>query len=262
MSDATTVTADDVIASIEMILGRTPSQELVNYHLGLGFKSRFDLGRYMLGTDEFNSKFSWTKRLPIFLGDRVLAYTHRGQMIYLAPSDVDLTPGILQSGTFEPHVENTIMRFVKPGATVVDLGSNVGYHTLAIASTVGDHGQVHAFEANPEVMKLLKATMVVNRFSSFSGIGRVNLYNNAVMDNAGSITLAMAPWHFGSGHAINQRTGEEYSVRVNVPAVTLDSVLVGKVGAVDLIHMDIEGSELLPLLAQKKSSPVPLISKL
>jgi hypothetical protein len=47
------VTADDVIASIEMILGRTPDQALVDYHLKLGFADRFALGKYMMSTDEF-----------------------------------------------------------------------------------------------------------------------------------------------------------------------------------------------------------------
>jgi hypothetical protein len=47
------VTADDVIASIEMILGRTPDQALVDYHLTLGFADRFALGKYMMSTDEF-----------------------------------------------------------------------------------------------------------------------------------------------------------------------------------------------------------------
>jgi hypothetical protein len=37
------VTAADVVACIEMLLGRTPERELVAYHLGLGFRDRIVL---------------------------------------------------------------------------------------------------------------------------------------------------------------------------------------------------------------------------
>src|SRR5205085_1253858 len=45
---------------------------------------------------------------PIFLGDRVLASTHRGSPIYDVPQDVDLTPLILLHGRWEPHIEQTL----------------------------------------------------------------------------------------------------------------------------------------------------------
>jgi FkbM family methyltransferase len=240
------VTADDVIASIEMILGWTPDQALVDYHLKLGFADRFALGKYMINTDESRTKFIGRLRNHTFLGDRVLAFTHRGDMIYLDPTDLDLTPGILLNGRHEPHVEHAIVASIRSGDTVIDLGANVGYHTLAIAAAVGPAGHVHAFEANPKVMRLLKATMTVNRFSDFRGTGRVNLYESAVLDGPGTITLASAPDHQGSGHVINTPLsdyGPDYSTRTVVPAVTLDAVLADSVGMVDLIHMDIEGSE-------------------
>jgi FkbM family methyltransferase len=251
------VTADDVIASIEMILGRTPDPALVDYHLKLGFVDRFALGKYMRevyeNTDEFRARFQFLGRMRnhTFLGDRVLAFTHRGDMIYLDPTDLDLTPSILLYGRHEPHVEQAIVGSIRPGDTVIDLGANVGYHTLAIAAAVGPAGRVHAFEANPKVMRLLKATMTVNGFSDFRGTGRVNLYETAVLDRSGTITLASAPDHDGSGHVINDAPssdyGPEYSTRTVVPAVTLDAVLADRVGMVDLIHMDIEGSEPLAL---------------
>lgn len=248
------VTPDEIIACIEMVLGRTPDPPLVEYHLKLGFADRFALGEYMIGTQEFQHRYiqkipglGTTGRLvPIFLGDRVLAVTHRGNAIYLIPWDVDLTPSILVHDQWELHVEKTIVGSLHPGSTVIDLGANVGYHTLAMAGTVGPGGQVHAFEANPEVMRLLKATMFIN------AMGWVRLYENAALDRPGTITLASVPGHFGSGHVVIEGAppsdyGPAYSTRVEVPAVTLDAVLGNSVTTVDLIHMDIEGSEPLAL---------------
>jgi FkbM family methyltransferase len=247
---------DDVIACIEMLLGRTPDAGLVEYHLGLQFPDRFALGEYMIRTGEFRTRYSLQsagiRPHPVFLGDRVLSFTHRGNIIYLIPTDLDLTPPILLHGTYEPHVEKAVVESLRPGDTVIDVGANVGYHTLAMANAVGSDGQVHAFEANPEVMRLLKATMFVNGFSNWKGLGRVSMYENAALDRSDTITLASAPGHYGSGHVMTGISPSSdhsagYSTRVDIPAVTLDAILADRVEKVALIHMDIEGSEPLAL---------------
>ena len=248
-STSTGVTADDIIACMEMILGRTPDPELVEHHLQRGFPDRFALGKYMINTREFQNRYAAAmpnfRPASVFLGDRILTLTHRGNIIYLAPGDNDLTPWITLYGEWEPHVENTILDMLRPGDTVIDIGANVGYHTLAMANGVGSGGQIHAFEANPEAMRLLRATMSLNAF------GWIRLYEKAVLDRPGTFTLASDPDHFGSGHVITDRQssdyGASYSKRVEVASVTLDAELAHKVGTVDLIHMDIEGSEPLAL---------------
>jgi len=186
---------------------------------------------------------------PVFLGDRVFALTRRGRVIYLIPSDADLTPRILLDGAWEIDVEDTIARLLRRGDTVVEVGANVGYHTLAMADRVGPKGQVHAFEANPDLMGLLNATMYANGFSDWRGRGRVNLYEGAVLDRQGVVTLAFARGHYASGHVIpvGLEASPDYSKRVEAPAVTLDQVLAERVERVDLIRMDIEGSEPLAL---------------
>ena len=94
-------------------------------------------------------------------------------------------------------------------------------------------------------MRLLTATMIVN------GLSSVALYENAALDKPGTITLASAPGHYGSGHLVNDAPSPDYdlaySIRVEVAAVTLDAVLADRVRNVDLLHMDIEGSEPLAL---------------
>jgi FkbM family methyltransferase len=243
------VNAEDVIACIEMLLGRTPDSTLVEYHLGLGFADRLALGRYMINTGEFQTRFSrisgFSRSTSVFLGDRVLTSTHRGDALYLVPLDLDLTPSIIRTGEWEPQVERTIISCLRAGDIAIDVGANVGYHTLAMASAVGSRGHIHAFEANPEIMRLLRATIAVN------GLDRVSLYESAALDKPGTVTLVTAPEHYGSGHVINDalspgRDGA-YSISVDVPAVTLDGVLADRVDHADLIRMDIEGSEPLAL---------------
>jgi FkbM family methyltransferase len=244
------VTSEDIVASMEMILGRTPDKGLIDYHLALGFEDRFALGRYMLSTQEFADRWRYRGRQAIFLGDRVLGYTHRGEPIYLVPNDLDVTPKIIFNGLFEPHVERIVRGAVGMGHVAVDIGTNVGYHSLVIGHAVGDNGKMYAFEANPDVAQLFKATMVLNGLTSFRGTGRVDVHQMAVADRAGTLILEQAPGHFGSGHLVTDAPqsdfGEEYSKRVEVPTVALDSFLAD-VPKIDFLHMDIEGAEPLAI---------------
>jgi FkbM family methyltransferase len=248
--DRRAVTASDVIASIEMILGFTPDTALVDYHLALGFGDRFALGKYMMSTDTFRQSQSWRTSNPIFLGDRVYARTHRGERIFLIPSDVDLTPTILDGHSFEQHVEHAIGSAIQSGDTVVDAGCNVGYHTLVMANAVGPNGKIFAFEANPEVYRLLLATLMVNQYTTFRATGRVDVFNEAVADKSGILTLAIAPNNFGSGNLVTNDPksdfGVEYTKRFQVPTIALDQKLA-HVEKIDFLHMDIEGAEPLAL---------------
>jgi len=114
------VTADDVTACIELMLGRTPDPETIESHLKLGFPDRFALGEYVLGTAEFENRYA-TKlnrnadtllsgphrggaRRPagMFLGDRIFSFTHRGHIIYLVPYGCwadSLDPSLWTMGT-------------------------------------------------------------------------------------------------------------------------------------------------------------------
>lgn len=59
--------------------------------------------------------------------------------------------------------ENALMvRLVRPGDTVVDVGGNIGTVTLALAERVGAGGQVHVFEPQRLVFQLLCANLALN----------------------------------------------------------------------------------------------------
>ena len=254
------VTAEDIATAFEVMLGRPPTgPEDIAYHLDLGFPDRQALGDYLCATDEFQRRLDGLAaagRLParapaepallrpatVFLGDRVLTHTHRGLRIYCAPTDVDLTPHLMAHGMWEPHVEGVLQRLLRPGQCALDVGANIGYHTLTLGAAVGGSGQVHAFEASPRLHSLLYASVFVNGMSSF-----VRTHPLAVMDRPGSITLASQPLHFGSGNVVPDREmgrhyAEAYSERTEVPAVALDAFLPADL-TLDLLRIDIEGSE-------------------
>jgi FkbM family methyltransferase len=77
------VSADDVIVCIEMILGRTPDAELVDYHLRRGFPDRFALGKYMINTGEFQSRFAGAMRnvRPASVYEELVEFAYRATLL-------------------------------------------------------------------------------------------------------------------------------------------------------------------------------------
>jgi FkbM family methyltransferase len=251
---------EEVVAGFELLLGRPPVRD-GEMEEALRLLNLRELVEYLIRSDEFRARYGLMtqssgshagdavtpgRSAPIFLGDRVLCWTHRGQRIYVVPQDVDLTPRILLNGTWEMHVEETMLRFVRPGDTVIDLGANVGYYTIILCAAVAPEGKVYAFEAHPDLVRLIAATMYIN------GLGHlVELHCCAVSDRPGTLSLALSPDHYGSGNVVPPgfipTYDDNYPSRLDVPAVTLDAALADRIGAVDLLHMDIEGSEPLAL---------------
>jgi len=79
----------------------------------------------------------------------------------LAVSGEDFGVGwdILERGTYEPHIVAFYRHHLRPGMTVLDVGANIGFHTLHAASLVGRSGRVFAVEPDPGNASLLKLSL-------------------------------------------------------------------------------------------------------
>ena len=63
---------------------------------------------------------------------------------------------ILESGVWEPETGRELSRHLQVGATFIDVGAHIGYHSLRAAVAVGPHGHVIAIEPNPETVRTLR----------------------------------------------------------------------------------------------------------
>ncbi|MEO8849348.1 MAG: hypothetical protein ABI440_12075, partial [Casimicrobiaceae bacterium] len=61
-----------------------------------------------------------------------------------------------------PHLE-VVGAAIRRGSTVLELGSGVGMHALAISAKIGDEGHLLAWEGDPRLRKLLRQNLVANR---------------------------------------------------------------------------------------------------
>lgn len=164
-----------------------------------------------------------------------------GQLIRVRTGSA-LTKGIWNEPTFEPAVREAIARFCREGMAVVDIGANIGYYTIQMASLVGPRGRVLAIEPNPVMVKELQANLSLN------GLTNVDIMRSAV----GAVD-GVAQFYFPTaGHeahgSLRPNSTFDTASQGEVPLARLDSVIHRlNIESVGLIKMDIEGAELLAL---------------
>jgi len=153
----------------------------------------------------------------------------------------DIARLVFVAGEIDPNEFAFLANFLKPGMCVIDVGANEGLFTLFFRKRVGPRGRVIALEPSERELNHLRRNLRINRFSD------VDIIACAVGDHAGRARLSLAD----AGHAGHNALGTPAApwVRVvdevDVELTTLDTLAEARHWPrIDLIKMDIEGSEL------------------
>ncbi len=253
------VSADDVIYGIEMILGRTPDKALVDYHLDLKFSSRAELGKYLIGTDEFKHNFLGNKpssniweqkarqaaerkeRLKSFgpCACGLLVDTIYGLFV-VDPEDASVTNALLQHGRYAENELAAFKELVTNNSAILVVGCHIGAHVVPLAKHCK---MLVGIEANPNTFKFLKANILLNECNN------VTLYNIAANDKEEMIDFMLNRDNSGGSKRIPHLSDIPYTYDspeiVKIQAFRLDDTLGD--ARFDLIIMDIEGSEYFAL---------------
>ena len=162
----------------------------------------------------------------------------RGRTLWVDLHDRTLGRYFFVFQDYEPFEATLLERAAGPGATVVDIGANVGFYTVLLASRVGPGGRVIAIEPDPTNASLLRRSAAAN------DLGNVTFLEAAVLDRAGTIDLYRSKTNFGDHRvfdgAESDGAGRE---KVTVPAVVLDEYLERERVQPTLVKMDIQGAE-------------------
>lgn len=145
---------------------------------------------------------------------------------------------IALQGYWEKELTEQLTKQIKPGDTFLDIGANIGYHSLFVASLLKNTGQVHAFEPIPNLSTQIKESVEVNQFKNIS-VHNVGLGSEATEtkiylrdENMGGSSLS----EYKDLNLVSVSSTEKISI------VTLDSLLTPET-RVNVIKIDVEGYE-------------------
>lgn len=174
--------------------------------------------------------------------------TLRGEPLFLADPRTALGWHILFFGTYEPELRAFLLSFLKPGYVGLDVGANVGWHTLLMAMKVGREGQILAVEPNPSVRQVLVNHIKLNRLS------QVRVLPYALTDHDGTMEF-VGPLAEDSGSGdgfIVTDPGKVGGSVIHVEARSFDTLLPTlDLQRLDFVKMDIEGFEYRALLGMR-----------
>jgi FkbM family methyltransferase len=135
-------------------------------------------------------------------------------------------------GEYSEGEVDTFAQLLKPGMTAVEVGANIGSHTVALANLVGREGRVVAFEPQRAIHQILSANLALN------GLDQVEAHWAAAGAQPGEVVIdrldMRSVQNFG-GYSIRNATQGD-----RVRLLTVDSF---QLPACHLIKIDVEGME-------------------
>lgn len=161
---------------------------------------------------------------------------------YVFPEDIYIGRSLETYGQWcEAEVE-LFQKILHPGACVVEVGANIGSHTVPLAKAVGPAGVVFAIEMQPFVAQVLSTNVLINDITNVhvvnAGVGaersemRVPLLNYGLEYNYGGISMGFLE-------------SKEGNIAQTVSCAPLDDLLT--LARLDLLKLDVEKLELAAL---------------
>lgn len=158
-----------------------------------------------------------------------------GQLPVESRSDESVGYLLQTTGVFDIAVTEALFRLAAPGEMAIDIGANIGAMTSALATAVGERGEVWAFEPSPVVLPGLERSVA-------EWGRRVRVFPLALSDRAGSASF-VAPTVQAANHG-RSRIGDDPEHTETVVTVNTErlDVLVGD-RVVGVMKLDAERHE-------------------
>ncbi|QMT60017.1 FkbM family methyltransferase [Legionella sp. PC997] len=160
-------TKEDICTMYHIFLGREPeNMEVLDYHYAL-HHSLIEMLNSFWHCGEFQKRIESIKKSVVKKSQKTdsLTYHITATGNYFLPTDAheDIIANAIIAGTiFDKPIYDVAKSYIKPGTTVLDIGSNFGQMAVLFSKLVGDEGVIHAFEADDFVHALLVKNISAN----------------------------------------------------------------------------------------------------
>lgn len=165
-------------------------------------------------------------------GFNALVKGRHGYVLY-NKNDTYVGKSIEKYGEFSEAEVSFFRQICKEGDVVVEVGANIGAHTLALSQLVGKTGRVHAFEPQRIVFQNLCANMAIN------SIANAECHHAAVGAEDGFVEIP--DLEYGTRANFGGISARQFKAGHKVRLVRLDSYL--DIPRLKLLKIDVEGME-------------------
>lgn len=222
---------DDVRLIYQVLLEREPDATGIDYwarELAKGLSPQ-DMAMRIKGSLEYREMMA-RRANPAEYAHRQIDIVGTAFGFLAEETDRDVGATVLATGLYEPHVLPHFVRSIRQGATIVDIGANIGWYSMLAASATGLRGTVHAFEPLPANVQNLLANVRLNRYA------HVQVHPYALGSDWS--VAALSRDNSSNAHVMPQADGRSILCQVADAGEVL-----GRLEHIDVLKMDIECHE-------------------
>ena len=174
------------------------------------------------------------------LGHEVVA--RRGGLYWKLDLREGIDLAIFLFGAFERATVAACRRHLRPGDIALDIGANIGSHTLHLARDVGPHGRVFAFEPTTFAYRKLLENIAMN-----PDVASRITAEQIMLVGPGASRLEpelYSSWPLTSDERVHAEHRGRLMSTTGARAVSLDAYLLSaRVPSLALIKLDVDGHE-------------------
>jgi len=181
----------------------------------------------------------------------VVKQCRHGLMVYNR-NDAYVGRSLELYGEFSQGESKLFEQIVRTGDVVIEVGANIGAHTVHLAQLAEPAGRVHAFEPQRLVFQTLCANLALN------SVKNTHCYLQGVGSTEGTLPVPPIdyerPGNFGGislGGDAPRRSARKDAAPEVVPLVMLDRVFAG-LARLRFLKVDVEGMEIDVLLGGRE----------
>lgn len=148
-------------------------------------------------------------------------------------SDIYISYSIISGGVWEQTTTRLLLELLGNDADLVDVGANIGWHSVVAGHRLGDRGRVHSFEPEPRNLAKLRTNVAL------SSLGNVVVNGWALSDGSRADMLSLSEDNLGDHRLGARRAGRD---AVSVAVRRLDDY-AGIRSRPLVVKLDVQGSE-------------------
>jgi FkbM family methyltransferase len=142
-------------------------------------------------------------------------------------------------GHREDDHREILLKELKKGDRVLDIGANIGYYALMEAMIIGEDGVVYAVEPDQRNLQLLKKNIILNHLEK-----TIQIFDKAISNKNGVQQFAL---HSRSNLNVILYNGERPSEEPYQDIIKIETIdiynFLRSIGKTTLLRMDVEGHE-------------------
>ena len=167
----------------------------------------------------------------------------REEILYKLDITKVIDYAIFAEGGWEPNTVRFLKSYLKPGHVVIEVGSNIGAHTLLIGKLVSSSGIVFAIEPTDLAHSRLVENLALN-----PKIENISVFKALVTNPS----LEVPRLEINADWSLDQLQDSE--ILVNPLVITIDQLVQNsKVERIDLLKIDVDGYDFKVLCGARNS---------